>query len=121
MSTADKKDIIRAYGHMWNEHKPELAAQILANDYIDHAHPEAVGPKAIAESVRKTLQAMPDFHIEITSMIAEGDMVAFREFITIQRDGKLQRLEGMSFVRIRDDKMAERWTCYDRTGSKRLS
>lgn len=115
MNTEENKNTVLAYAKMWNEHKAELAEEILADTYIDHAHPELVGPRAIAATVDKTLAAMSDFHIEMTSMIAEDDLVAFREVITMTRAGVSQKLEGMSFVRLEGGKMTDRWTCYDRT------
>ncbi len=114
MNSATNKDIVRSYAKMWNEHDTSIAEKILADNYIDHAHPELVGPQAIAQTVDKTLQAMPDFHIEMSFMIAEGDLVAFREKLTMTRQGEEQRLEGMGFVRLSNGKMVERWTCYDR-------
>jgi predicted SnoaL-like aldol condensation-catalyzing enzyme len=115
MNTESNKETVRNYAEMWNENKPELAAAVLADDYTDHAHPELRGPDAISDVVRKTLAAMPDFHIEIISLIAEDDLVALRETITMTRQGEKQTLEGMSFVRLQNDKMVERWTCYDRS------
>jgi len=115
MNIEENKNTVLTYARMRNEHKTELAEEILAEGYVDHAHPELVGPKAVAATVDKTLATMPDFHIEMTSMIAEDDLVAFREVITITRAGTLQKLEGMSFVRLKDGKMTDRWTCYDRT------
>ncbi len=114
MSTDRNKEIVKTYAKMWNEHKTQLAEVILSDRYVDHAHPELVGPAAIAEVVDKTLAAMPDFHIEISSIVAEGELVAFRETITMTRAGQRQKLEGMSFVRIVDGKMTDRWTYYDR-------
>jgi predicted SnoaL-like aldol condensation-catalyzing enzyme len=115
MNHEANKEIVRKYAQMWNEHATNLAEEILADTYVDHAHPELVGPQAIAQVVDKTLHAMPDFHIEITSIIAEDDLVALREIITMTRNGEQQKLEGMSFVRLLNGKMAERWTCYDRS------
>ena len=114
MNNEVNKNIVQSYAKMWNEHTSSLAEEILADDYIDHAHPELVGPQAIAKVVDKTLQAVSDFRIEMKSMIAEGDLVAFREIITMTRQGETQKLEGMSFVRILNGKIVERWTCYDR-------
>jgi predicted SnoaL-like aldol condensation-catalyzing enzyme len=115
MNTESNKEIVRSYARMWNENKSELAATLLADDYIDHAHPNLAGPEAISDIVQKTLTAMPDFHIDIDSLIAEGDLVAFRETVTMTRQGEQKKLEGMSFVRLLNGKMVERWTCYDRS------
>ena len=115
MNSAANKDVVRSYAKMWNEHDSSLAKKILAENYVDHAHPELVGPQAIAQTVDKTIQAMPDFRVEMKSIVAEGDLVAFRETITMTRQGEKQRLEGMSFVRLLNGKMVERWTCYDRS------
>lgn len=97
---------------MWNEHKSSLAQELLADAYVDHAHPELIGPDAIQKVVEKTLAAIPDFHIEMSSLIAEGDLVALREVITMTRNSSKERLEGMSFIRVSKGKMVERWTYY---------
>lgn len=112
MNITQHKEAVRSYAVMWNENKPELASQILADTYIDHAHPELVGAKAIAAVVEKTLAAMPDFRIEISSVVAEADLVAFRETVTMTRAGAPLVLEGMSFIRFSNGKMVERWTSY---------
>jgi len=39
MNTEENKNIVLVYARMWNEHKSELAQEILADDYVDHAHP----------------------------------------------------------------------------------
>ncbi|MBP2706671.1 ester cyclase [Microbispora sp. RL4-1S] len=116
MNTKDNKQLVERYAQMWNTGESGIALEILAADYVDHAHPDLRGPEAIKTSVETNLPSMPGFHMEVDTMIAESDMVAFREKISMLVKGENVLLaEGMSMVRIRNGRMAERWTSYSYT------
>jgi predicted ester cyclase len=100
------KALVRGYLEMWNTGNVALADEVLAADWVDHAHPEVVGTDSVKQSVVKARAAFPDFHITIEQIVAEGDLVAIRA--AILRGGKISRV--MWFVRIVDGKMREMWT-----------
>ena len=105
-STANKA-IVTRYLEMWNTGDAAVADDILAPDYVDLAHPEVVGPASVQQSLQRIRASIPDFHITVDSLLAEGDAVAVRA--TIRRT--LQGVENIShvawFVRIIDGKMTE--------------
>jgi predicted SnoaL-like aldol condensation-catalyzing enzyme len=99
------KAIVRHYLEMWNTGNIALADEVLAPDWVDHAHPEVTGPESVKQAVSKIRAAFPDFHIIIESIVGEGDLVAVHA--TVRRGGSSR---VMWFVRIADGKMAEMWT-----------
>ena len=99
------KSIVRRYLEMWNTGHVALADEVLAHDWVDHAHPEVTGPESVKQAVSKVRAAFPDFHISIESIVGEGDIVALRA--TVRREGSSQ---VMWFVRIANGKMVEMWT-----------
>ncbi|WP_220204098.1 ester cyclase [Reticulibacter mediterranei] len=106
MDIAANKALVRGYIEMWNTGNTALAEEVLATDWMDHAHPEVVGTDSVKQSVVKVRTAFPDFHITIEQVVGEDDMVAIRA--TILRGGKTSRV--MWFVRIVEGKMREMWT-----------
>lgn len=110
MNTEANKDLVRRYLEMWNTGNVELAEEVLASNWVDHAHPEVTGPESVKQSLSQVRAAFPDFRITIKSIVREGDMVALRATIQRTHQGKEVISGVMWFVRIADDKMAEMWT-----------
>jgi len=106
-----------------------LLDEILAPDFVDHAHPEfRPGPQDIKQNLIDFHTAFPDAMITIEDMIGERDIVAFRftlqgthtgTFAGIPPTGKIITLTGMDFVRIADGKIAEIWSNQDMLGMSR--
>lgn len=105
MDIEANKALVKRYIDMWNTGDVEVADEVLAPAWVDHAHPEVTGPESVKQAVQKIRAAFPDFCITIESMLSEGDLVALRG---------IARREGISrvmwFVRIADGKMSEMWT-----------
>ncbi len=106
MDIAANKALVKGYIEMWNTGDVTLADDMLAADWVDHAHPEVVGTDHVKQAVVKVRAAFPDFHIMIEQNITEDDLVAIRA--TVLRGGKTSRV--MWFVRVADGKMREMWT-----------
>lgn len=107
------KALVRHYIEMWNTGNVELADQILAPTWLDHAHPEVTGPDSVKQAVQEARIAFPDFHITIDFMMSEGDMVALRGTILRTQHGEKKLVsQVMWLIRIADGKMAEEWTYY---------
>jgi predicted SnoaL-like aldol condensation-catalyzing enzyme len=105
MHTEANKALVRRYIEMWNTGKVEIADEVLAPTWVDHAHPEVTGPESVQQAVQKIRAAFPDFRITIESILSEGDLVAVRA--TAQREA-ISRV--MWFVRLANGKMEEMWT-----------
>jgi ketosteroid isomerase-like protein len=93
-----------------------------ATDYVLHdpTVPNFTGGAAtIKKLVRESMQALPDGHITIEDMIAEGDSVALRVTVTgTQPDGKPLRFFSMSMVRFVNGQWAEEWELAEATGAE---
>lgn len=110
MDLEANKDVARRYIEMWNTGKVALAGEVLAPDYMDHAHPEISGPESVKQSVQKIRAALPDFNIAIEFIISEGDLVALRGTIRRTQQGTLVVSHVIWFIRIVGGKMTELWT-----------
>jgi predicted SnoaL-like aldol condensation-catalyzing enzyme len=105
MDIEANKALVRRYIEMWNTGKVEIADEVLAPTWVDHAHPEVTDPESVKQAVQKIRAAFPDFRITIESILSEGNLVAVRG--TAQREG-ISRV--MWFVRLANGKMEEMWT-----------
>jgi predicted ester cyclase len=63
-------------------------------------------------------RGFPDAHVELATIIEEGDMVSFRldgsgthrgPFLGVEPTGKTIRIRGIHQVRIRDGRIVEHW------------
>ncbi len=104
------KSIVRRYVEMWNTGNTATADKVLAPAYVDHAHPETVGPESVKQALQKFRSAFPDFSITIESIISEGDLVALRNTLRRTQQGHEVVSQIIWFVRIADGKMVELWT-----------
>jgi predicted ester cyclase len=63
-------------------------------------------------------RGFPDAHVELVTIIEEGDMVSFRldgsgthlgPFLGVEPTGKTIRIRGIHHVRLRDGRIVEHW------------
>jgi len=99
---AANKELVRRYMQMWNTADPTGIEDLLAPDWVDHAHPEVTSVQAVADLVAKT----SGLQITLDDMVAEGDTVAFRR--TVNLNGEVS--QGMGFIRIAGGRLAEQWS-----------
>ena len=84
----------------------------------DHLHgfAEVVAPEGIRDYFAGIFTAMPDFRLEVLSMVAEGDEVAVRwratgtfdgegKFEGLAPNGRSVELEGLDLLTVRDGKI----------------
>lgn len=110
MDTETNKTLVRRYLEMWNTGQVELADEVLAPTWVDHAHPEVTGPESVKQAVSRIRAAFPDFHITIEHIVSEGDLVALRGTIRRTQQGTPLVSAVMWFVRLASGKMVEMWT-----------
>ena len=107
------------------------AGRYLAPDLVNHSPApgltaDRTGYMAWLARVRTVF---PDLTVELEGLVAEGDLVAVRWRFTgthrgplptpvgtVEPSGRRVQMTGMDFVRIRDGRMVERWTCEDELG-----
>lgn len=125
------KALIREYLEgFWNRGEIEYADRTVAQDAVlhdfeDSPFPLSPGLEGLKENHQIMRQAMPDFHLTIDDMIAEGDKVVIRwtgagthtgPFGEIPATHRFARFTATAVVRIADGKMVEGWQNLDTMG-----
>ena len=123
MDTESQKALVNKYVELWDTGNLALADEVLAADFVDHAHPEfSPGPASVKQAVADFRAAFPDARVTIEQMISEGDTVALRlvlrgthqgNFAGFPPTGKQAVLYGMDFIRIANGKLVELWNSAD--------
>jgi steroid delta-isomerase-like uncharacterized protein len=128
MSVENKALARRFFEEAWNQRKPAVLDQIVANGAIDHdpANPTLpAGPEGQKQLLAKYTTAFPDSQFTIGAIVAEGDLVAVRWSVRgihqgplegLAATGKQVNLTGVSFMRIVSGKIAEVWSNWDALG-----
>lgn len=108
-----KAFVRRHFEDFVNNQKPEVIRYNMASDFYDHDGPggkptDAAGDE---EMMRQLYLLIPDIHITIDDMIAEGDKVICRNRWngTSAKTGKAMEFHGFVEWRFEGDKIAERW------------
>ncbi|HEX6519039.1 MAG TPA: nuclear transport factor 2 family protein [Streptosporangiaceae bacterium] len=104
-------DVLSRYFGMWNTGDSSAAAEILHEDWVDHAHPEVSGPDGVRQAVEKIRAAQPGLRFSITAMLGDGDLVAVAG--EVGRDGDTAPPSKLMWlIRLEGSRMAEMWTYY---------
>ncbi len=118
----DAHDLVRRlFDEAVNAGRLEVIAAVYTPDFVDHAPGpgQAPGPAGIAEVVARYRAAIPDLHVEVEDVVAEGDRIATRETWTgthrhdlpgAPATGRAFRLTRMHVFRVVDGRIAEEWT-----------
>jgi predicted ester cyclase len=120
MSTEDNKALYMRY---WAAlRNPDKLKEVLAPDFVAHDLPPGVTLLQFREMVN---EGFPDQKAEVVELIAEGDRIAACWMLSQTHLGKFQgtaptgkhvTFELLEIVRIKEDKIAERWVQFDRGG-----
>ena len=114
----------------YNTGNPAIADEIYDPGYVNHAPylPNVIDLESCKKCLTETRSGMPDFHIRIEDMIAEGDKLACRwvasgthtaDFFGIPVTGKKVSWTGMTINRFQSGKVVEAWWSEDIVGLMR--
>jgi predicted ester cyclase len=96
-----------------NNRKPEVIHTNMTADFYDHDGPagEPTDASGDEQMMRQMHALMPDLHLTIEDMIAEGDKVVCRNHWvwTDPKSGKRMGFRGFVLWRFEEEKIAERW------------
>jgi len=116
---------------MWNKRDFDLADQIMATEYVEHAmapfgstEPGAVnGPDATRDTMQWLITQFPDIQMSIEAIVSKGDLVVVRvlsEGTNLGPLGGAGPVTGKRFsarqshwFRVADGKLAEHWATRD--------
>ena len=133
MTTVERnKALARRWSEeLWSRGNLPVADEIVAADYVRHDPGDpfpAHGPEDVKRIVTMLRSMLPDFHIDVEAIIAEGDMVVSRYTATATDTrgymgqpptGKAIRTTAMQMFRVANGKIVESWAVRDDLGTLR--
>jgi steroid delta-isomerase-like uncharacterized protein len=128
MSIADLKARTQQIFDMFNTHDPQAAAAHFDDDAelrdVAVARP-VVGPAQIADVYARQIAAIPDSHVRVDRMVAEGDTVVVEwtlsgthrgKMMGIPATGKPVSFKGVSLIRYRANRAIADTRVWDLAG-----
>jgi predicted ester cyclase len=131
MTEQNRETIRRWVEDMWNKGDRQLCTELMATDFVEHAHapfsdhePGRVdGPETMRTSMDWLLGQFPDLTMRIQALIVEGDIAALRvssEGTNLGRlngrlppSGKRFHADQSHWFRLEHGKIAEHWATRD--------
>jgi predicted ester cyclase len=114
LSLDEMKRIVRhQFEEFVNNKNADVLSDTLTADFYDHDGPGGLptGREGDQQMMRRMYERMPDLHVTIEDMIAEGDKVMCRNvwrWTDIATNTRMQ-FKGFVLWRFEGDKIAERW------------
>ena len=117
------KSLVRAhYDAVTNNHDPDAIRAQIASEFYDHAARKTMSAEEVIAHSAALHATFGELSAEMETTIAEGDLVAARvvwrgihkgAWRGIAPTGKRFEFRGMTFWRIRDGRIIERWAEVD--------
>ena len=123
-SSHNKERVCQMLAEIFEARNYDAIDEMIAPAFVDHediANPR--GREHLKPYFAALHTAFPDLTHTVESSIAEGDHVALRsiwrgtqtgEFMGMPPSGKKVCVEGMTFWRVKDGKVVDRWALLDR-------
>ena len=128
MSAEQNKILVRrVYEEIINKGNLNVADEAFSSDYVYRSpgSPELRGPEGFKQLIAMYRNAFPDLHLDVDSLIAEGDTVVSRwtgggthkgELMGIPPTGKHVKVTGVVISRFAGGKAVEDWELIDTLG-----
>jgi predicted ester cyclase len=128
MSTDENKALVRRFFEaVFEEKRLERTDELFAPDYLDHGGlpGQAPGLDGAKQKWAMYLAGMPDLHVPIDDLVAEGDKVVVcftvegthgGELLGLPPTGRRLRATGISILRLAEGRIAENEEEGDRLG-----
>ena len=121
-SPEENKAIVERYlDATFNRADFAVTDELVSADFLDHgnARVPSRGREKLKEEVVSFRGIFPDLDVELSHVIAEGDLVAYR-FVSrsIGLDDRPFEITGLIIDRIENGQIVERWENYDEVGAK---
>jgi predicted ester cyclase len=110
MGVEMNKATVRLLDEVWNQQNLDAVSEVFAADIVYHhaAFGDIVGTNGYREYCEAVLTSLPDIHLEVKTLFAEGDYVAAHW--AFDAPGKGVKMEGIDLCRMSEGKIAEMWT-----------
>ena len=123
----DAREVARRwFEEVWNARRDECVEELLAADSCGHIQGgEYRGRDGFREMQRGFLAALPDIHIEIEDILAEGNRAAIRwrargthtgDGLGFPPSGRTIDVRGTTWMVVENGKAIEGWDTWDLTG-----
>lgn len=113
--------LVRRYYEMWNTGEGTVADEVLGPRYLDHAHPDVIGPAAARSIAPRFHKAHPDARMTFEILGADAEYVAVRNTIRkTTQDGQPVEVSGTALFRIGCGRIVEQWSWYPGTKTGRF-
>ncbi len=122
---ANKEKMKSFYENIINAHKVDQLDQYCTAAFVDHnpdpGH-DGNGLENNKKNFTEWFASMPDAHVTVDNIVADGDMVWAMVTMTgtmkgdmggMKATGKSAKVGGVDIVRIKDGKAVERWGYFD--------
>jgi predicted ester cyclase len=122
----------RWFEEVWNKGRESAIDELLRPDAIAHGLADVGGPLPAPETFRRFYRqirsGIPDIHITIDQVIAEGDTTACRitcvgthsgDGMGVRATGRKVYFTGLCMIRWKDGQIAEGWNEFDAAGLMR--
>jgi steroid delta-isomerase-like uncharacterized protein len=129
MSEANKTLVRRWFDEVWNQGREETIDELFAASGVGYGLGDTEtpiqGPAGVKPFVRNLRGALPDIHMTIEDIMAEGDRVTVRitaegthkgSNLGVAPTGRRVRIEGIVIVRIANGQIVEGWNSWDQLG-----
>jgi steroid delta-isomerase-like uncharacterized protein len=123
--TTDAEGVARAYVEMWNERADERIPDLVSESFV-HVDPDGEefhGHEGLEAFMRAVETGFPDFRVDVTELLADGDVVMYRAVLRMTHDGEFQgvpptgerfEIPEMATVRMVDGVVTEHRVYYDK-------
>jgi len=121
----NKKIVHRMFDEVMNKKDFSLVREFVADNYVNHDMPGAVGPEGMKKMIENFFDGFPDMRIRLDEVIGDGDSVATRgewtgthsgNFMGIAATGKKVKVKFIDFWRLENGKAVENWVQMDIPG-----
>jgi predicted ester cyclase len=110
---ANKRFVVKHFDDFVNGRDLDAIDRNMSSDFVDHDGPggKRVGPNEDRAMMAQMHRAIPDLHVEVRDVVAEGDRVVVRNVWTgtDPRSGARSEFHGFVMWRLAGGKIAERW------------
>jgi predicted SnoaL-like aldol condensation-catalyzing enzyme len=113
--------LVLRYFEMWNTGRGTEADALVCSTYVEHAHPDFLGPAALRSIVPRLHALYPGVVLKAEIVAADSEFVAVRTWTEPgDADGHPDRpRDGVALFRIAEGKLAEQWSWYARSALPR--
>ena len=109
------KALVLRYFEMWNTGHGAVADELLSVTYVEHAHPDLLGPAAARSVVPRLHGLYPEVVVSAEIIMADAEFVVVRTGVQPgNADGHPSGpRRGMALFRVADGRLAEQWSWYE--------